>query len=54
MKLLENTNIKKHAIKLVKGIQPLYGSIYSLGPGELKMLKAYINTNLKTVFFWPF
>ena len=41
MQLPENTNINKHAIKLEKSKQSLYGPIYSLGPVELKTLKIY-------------
>ena len=53
MELLENTGINEHAIGLVKGKQPPYGPIYSLGPVELETLKAYIKTHLKTGFIRP-
>ena len=49
-KLLEHTGINKHAIELVNGQQPPYGSIHSLGPVELEILKAYIETNLANRF----
>ena len=42
MELPENNGINEHAIELIEGKQPLYGSIYSLGPMELETLKAYI------------
>ena len=51
MELPENTSINKHAIKLSEGKQPPYDPIYSLGPVELKMLKAYNETHLKTGLF---
>ena len=44
--LLENTEINEHVIKLKKGKQPPFRSIYSLGPVELETLKTYIKTNL--------
>ena len=49
-KLPEHTRINDHAIELVDGQQPLYGSIYSLKPVKLKTLKAYIETNLVNEF----
>ena len=50
-KLSEYTGINDHAIELVDGCQqPTYGPIYSLGPVELKTLKAYIETNLANSF----
>ena len=52
-KLLEYTKINNHAIKLVDGQQSTYESIYSLGPMELKTLKAYIKTNLVNDFIGP-
>ena len=52
--LPEQTNINKHAIKLIDGKKPLYRPIYSLGPVELKTLKNYIKTNLANGFIWPF
>ena len=52
--LPEHTGINDHAIKLVDGCQqPPYGPIYSLGPVELKTLKAYIETNLANGFIRP-
>ena len=53
MELTENIGINEHAIELVKGKQPPYGPIYSLGPVELETLKAYIKTHLKTEFIRP-
>ena len=53
MELLKNTGINEQAIELVEGKQPPYGPIYSLGPVELEMLKAYIKTHLKTRFIQP-
>ena len=53
MELPENTGINKYAIELVEGKQPPYGPIYNLGPVELEMLKAYIETHLKTGFIRP-
>ena len=51
--LPEHTGINDHAIKLVKGQQLPYGPIYSLGPVELKTLKAYIETNSANGFIRP-
>ena len=53
-KLLENTGINEHAIKLEEGKQPFFGPIYSLGPVELKTLEIYIKTNPANSFIWPF
>ena len=53
MELPENTGINEHTIELIKGKQPSYGSIYSLGPVELETLSAYIETHLKTGFIRP-
>lgn len=53
MKLLENTRIKKYAIKLVDDKQPPYGLIYALSSVELEMLKTYIKSHLKTGFIQP-
>lgn len=50
MELPENTGIKKHAIKLIDGKQPPYGLIYAFNLVELKTLKTYIETHLKTEF----
>ena len=52
-KLPKHTGINNHAIELVKGQQPPYGPIYSLGPVELETLKAYIQTNLANGFIKP-
>ena len=52
-KLSEHTEINDHVIELVNGQQPPYGPIYSLGPVELKTLKAYIETNLANGFIRP-
>ena len=54
MELLEIIGINKHAIELIEGKSPLYGSIYALNPMELKTLKAYIETYFKTRFIQPF
>ena len=51
--LPEHTGINDHTIKLVDDQQPPYGLIYSLGPVELKTLKAYIETNLVNGFIRP-
>ena len=45
--LPEHTEINDHVIKLVDDWQTPYEPIYSLGPVELKILKTYIETNLK-------
>ncbi len=49
-KLLEHIGINDHVIKLVDDWQPSYGLIYSLGPMELEILKAYIKNNLANGF----
>ncbi len=46
----EHMEINDHAIKLVHNRQPFYGPIYSLGPMELRTLKAYIENNLANGF----
>ena len=51
--LPKHTKINDHAIGLVDDQQPPYGPIYSLGPVELKTLKAYIETNLANRFIRP-
>ncbi len=51
--LPEHTGINNHAIKLVDDRLPPYGPIYSLGPIELEILKAYIENNLANGFIWP-
>lgn len=53
MELPKNTVINKHTMKLVEGKQPPYNIIYSLGSLELEILKAYIETHLKTWFIYP-
>ncbi len=47
--LPEHTEINDHAIELVDDWQPPYGPIYSLGPMELKTLKADIKNNLASI-----
>ncbi len=49
----EHTGINDHAIELVDNWQPPYGSIYSLGPVELEILKAYNKNNLASGFIRP-
>ena len=49
-KLLEYIGINNHTIKLVKGQQLFYRTIYSLGPVELEILKANIDINLANRF----
>ena len=49
-KLSKHTGINNHAIKLVNSEQLFHGPIYSLGPVELEILKAYIKTNLANRF----
>ena len=48
--LLKYTVINNHIIELVKDKQPSFGSIYSLKPIELEILKIYIKTNLANSF----
>ena len=50
VELPKNTKINKHAIKLEEDKQQSFGSIYSLGPIELKILKIYIKINLASSF----
>lgn len=45
--------MNKYAMKLIEGKQLLYGPIYTLSPVELEILKAYIETYLKTRFIQP-
>ena len=52
--LLERNKLNEYAIILEDGKQPPYRLIYSLGPVELKTLKTYIETHLKTGFIQPF
>ena len=54
VKLLENTGINEHVIKLEKDKQLLFGSIYSLKLVELETLKTYIKINLTNNFIWLF
>ena len=54
IKLSKHTKINNHTIELVDNWQPLYGSIYRLGPVELETLKAYIKNNLANGFIMPF
>ncbi len=49
----EHTGINDHAIEFVDDWKPLYGPIYSLGPVELEILKAYIKNNLSNGFIRP-
>ncbi len=51
--LPEYTGINGHTIKLVDDWQPPNGHIYSLGPVELEILKAYIENNLASGFIRP-
>ncbi len=48
IELPENISINEYAIKLINRKQLLYRLIYTLNPVELKILKAYIKTHLKT------
>ena len=50
IELLKHTRINDYAIKLINNQQLPYGLIYSLGPMELKILKAYIQNNLANSF----
>ena len=52
-KLLKHTGINYYIIELVNGQQLIYRPLYSLGPVELKTLKAYIETNLANRFIRP-
>ena len=53
IKLPENTGMNEHIIKLEEDKQPLFRSIYSLGPVKLETLKAYIKINLANDFIQP-
>ena len=53
MELPKNTNMNEYTIKLQDDKQPLYRSIYSLGPVELETSKTYIETYLKIGFIQP-
>ena len=48
--LPEQIRVNEYAIKLEKGKQPPYRTIYSLGPVEFKTLKTYIETKLANGF----
>ena len=48
--LQEHTRINDHPINLLDNKQLPYGSIYNLGPVELKTLKTYIEVNLASGF----
>ena len=50
VELPENTKMNKHIIKLEKGKQPPFRSIYSLRLVELETLKTYLKTNLANGF----
>ena len=50
MELPKNIGINEQVIEPIKGKQPSYGPIYSLGLVELETLKTYIKTYLKTGF----
>lgn len=50
IELSEKMNINEYAIELEEGKQPSYRPIYNLGLVELKTLKIYIKTHLKTRF----
>ncbi len=54
MKLSKYTSINHHAIELVDDWQSFYGSIYSLSPMELEILKIYIENNLANSFIKSF
>ncbi len=51
--LPEHTRINDYAIELVDDWQLSYGPIYSPGPVELEILKAYIKNNLVNGFIRP-
>lgn len=50
IELRKNISINEYIIELMVSKQSLYGPIYSLGSMELKTLKTYIKTNLKSGF----
>lgn len=50
MGLPEYAGMNNHTIELKEDKQLLHSLIYSLGPVELKTLKIYIKTYLKTGF----
>ena len=51
-KLLENTKINEHVIKLEEDKQLSCRPIYNLRPVELETLKIYIKINLVNGFIW--
>ena len=53
VELLKNFRMNKHTIELEEGKQPLFGSIYSLEPVKLEILKTYIKINLVNGFIQP-
>lgn len=53
MELPNNTGINEYTIKLIEGKQPPYSHIYVFSPVELKTLKTYIITHIKTGFIQP-
>ena len=53
-KLFSYTKINNYVIKFVTGQQTSYEPIYHLRLVELKILKAYIETNLANKFIRPF
>ena len=53
VELPEHTEMNDHAIELVDNWELPYGSIYSFGPMELEILKAYIENNLANGFIRP-
>lgn len=50
---LKYTVINNYAIDLIEGHQLAHGSIYTLRPVKLKILKTYIKTNLANSFIKP-
>lgn len=54
IELFVNTEIIKYIVKLIKGKQLLYGSIYALNLIKLKILKTYIKIHLKIGFIGSF
>lgn len=53
MNIPQNTGINEHALKLIKNKQFSYGPIYRLGRVEQEMMKAYMETHLRTGFIRP-
>lgn len=53
IKFLEYIKIDDHVIKIEKGKQLLFSSIYSLGLVNLEILKTYFKTNLANNFIRP-